>query len=49
MEGLGTATFAVKPVETAERMTFVFIGCSVHDASQAYEACDARLGAAAVR
>ena len=48
-EGLGIAPFAVKPGEIAERKTFVFIGSVCTSASQAYEACDAGLGAAAVR
>ena len=49
IEGLGIATFAVEPAEIAERKTFVFIGSVCTNASQAYEACDARVGAAAVR
>ena len=49
MEWLGIATFAVKPAEIAERKTFVFIVSVCTNASQAYEACDARVGAAAVR
>ena len=44
IEGLGIATFAVKPVEIAERKTFVFIGSVCTSACQAYEACDARAG-----
>ena len=49
IEGLGVATFAVKPEEIAERKTFVFIGSVCTNASQAYEACDAGVSAAAVR
>ena len=49
IERLGIATFAVKPVEIAERKTFVFIGSVCTNARQAYEAGDARVGAAAVR
>ena len=48
MEGLGRAAFAVTPVEIAERKTFVSIGSVCTTASQMYEACDARAGAAAV-
>ena len=48
IEGLGIAPSAVKLSEIAERKTFVFIGSVCTNASQAYEACDAGMGAAAV-
>ena len=48
MEGLGLAAFAVTPAEIAQRKTFVFIGSVCMTARQAYEACDAHVGAAAV-
>ena len=48
MEGLGLAAFAVMPSEIAQRKSFVSIGSVCTVAGQMYEACDARVGAAAV-
>src|SRR5438105_3631609 len=48
MEGLGLAAFAVTPGEIAQRKTFVFMSSVCTTASQTYEACDARVGTAAV-